>query len=126
MTAIALWQVGALRRKNSSAALVGSFKRCTGLGAPAAAHRIPIDIIVAELPDPRRVRLNERCFSQRRYGALCNGAALESLAFTSTASLSDWLRAMCVRTMTLRMVSSFRMHATSASFLGLPASARRR
>ena len=31
-----------------------------------------------------------------------------------------------VRTMTLRIVSSFRMHATSASFFGLPIATSRR
>ena len=49
---------------------------------------------------------------------------LESQAFAVTDSLMECCHAVCVRTMTLRIVSSLRMHATSASFFGLPAATR--
>ena len=51
---------------------------------------------------------------------------LENQALTRTSSTIGAIQRVCVRTITLRMVSSFRMHATRASFFGLPAATSRR
>ena len=50
---------------------------------------------------------------------------LESQVEGSTSGVACAVQGCVVRTITLRMVSSFRMQATSASFFGLPAANKR-
>ena len=51
---------------------------------------------------------------------------LKSQAEASTAASALTRHVVFVRTIVLRMVSNFRIHATSASFFGLPAASNRR
>lgn len=61
-------------------------------------------------------------------GRLCTIVSnyLESQAVTSTYATDLAIHRVFVRTMTFKMVISFRMHATRASFFGFPAATSRR
>lgn len=57
------------------------------------------------------------------YILVSNGLERQAVATCSAAKFS--VHRVAVRTITLRIISRFRMQATSASFLGFPAATRR-